>query len=139
MAILGQTSVLLSTVSCLQHEPRSVQRKQAYIVLSPYTLPAASHLQLRGFLSYIQLNLAISGFLFYEILFPLEPMYIAVSAMSKEFMPSCSNWSKSLLLCPGGSELQLTHGVTSRQMSQKEWMGLPQLKRLKKTLFIQKN
>jgi len=54
----------------------------------------------------------------------------SIGNIQRQFMPSCSNCSKSLLLCPGGNELQLTQGVTPRQMSQKEWMGLPQFQKV---------
>lgn len=38
---------------------------------------------------------------------------------------------------PGENELQLTRGVTPRQVNQKEWMGLPQFQK-EKALFIRK-
>lgn len=53
-------------------------------------------------------------------------------------MPWCSNFSESFLLCLGENELQLTLGVIPRQMSQKEWMELPQFQKVKENSFYPK-
>lgn len=90
-------------------------------------------------LSQTVLNLgSLSGYLFCELLILSEPMSnYSICNVQRQFMPSYSNCTKFSPLFPGENELQLTCGVTPRQVNQKEWMGLPQFHK-EKALFIRK-